>query len=236
MRPAGLRSSRRAGDAWPALLALGFAAALLALGFPRLVAALYAAPAAPVLARLDRSDPAVTPVDLLRAREALAVAQAWRPEGAGAVRLARVTLSLAAREVQAGGDPAVLVGETLAAARAGLILAPAQARGWLLMAEATLAATADPGAAVAYLLESVRASPHELGLAPNRAELGLRAWPLLDADSRDAIAGQIRLAGLRTPDILVDMAVRAGDPAPVRAALADDPDRLRRFESGYLRR
>ncbi len=115
-----------------------------------------------------------------------------------------------------------------------LTAAPAQARGWLLLAEATLARTSDPGAIVPFLLQSIAASPHDVWLAPNRAELGVRAWPWLDAKARAAVAEQIRLTSMRWPDSTVEIARRAGDPGPVREALASQPAVLRQFDVRYL--
>ena len=230
--PAALADRRR--PALP-LLALALGLALAALAFPRLMAALHAVPAGPVLQNLDRPDARPSAGELLAAREALRLAQVWESDGARSVQRARLALTLAAREYQAGGNPSRLVEETIAAARAGLQRAPAQARGWLLLSEATLAASGDPGAAAAYLVESLRASRHDVWLAPNRAELGVRAWPWLDAEERAMVGAQIAIVGARSVERLVAMARRAGDPTPVRAALAGDPDRLRHFDVLYLR-
>lgn len=208
--------------------------ALIAVAFPRLMAALHAIPASAVLRQLDASDPALAPTQLLAARHGLRLAAAWEDDGATFVRLARVDLSLAAREYRAGGNPLPLVDETITAARQGLALAPAQARGWLLLAEATLAKTGDPGAVAPLLIEAIRASPHDVWMAPNRAELGLRAWPWLEPAAREMVAGQIRLTAWPRVDRAVAMARRTGDPGPVREALASDPERLRQFDVLYL--
>lgn len=218
------------------LLALAIGIALAATGFPRLMAALYAAPATAALEKLDRADRTLGPGELLRAREALRLSLLWERDGRREVDLARVALALAAREFQVGGNPQPLVDETIEAARVGLAAAPAQARGWLLLAEATLASTGDPGTAAPYLLESIRASPHDVWMAPHRAELGLQAWPWLDPPARAAVAEQIRLTGLRSIDRLVDIAIRIGDPSAIREALAEDALALRRFDVLYLRR
>lgn len=209
--------------------------ALIAVAFPRLMAALYAIPASAVLRQLDASDPALGPTQLLAARQGLRLAAAWEDDdGATFVKLARVDLSLAAREHRAGGNPLPLVDETIAAARQGLALAPAQARGWLLLAEATLAKTGDPGAVAPLLIEAIRASPHDVWMAPNRAELGLRAWPWLEPAARAMVAEQIRLTAGPRVDRAVAMARRTGDPGPVREALSGDPEKLRQFDVLYL--
>lgn len=216
------------------LLALALGLALIVVAFPRLMAAIYAAPTSAVALKLDREPATVTPAELLAARRALQLALAWEDDGVLAVRLARVDLVLAAREFRAGGDPLAFVDDTIEAARRGLTAAPAQARGWLLLAEATLARTSDPGAIVPFLLQSIAASPHDVWLAPNRAELGVRAWPWLDAKARAAVAEQIRLTSMRWPDSTVEIARRAGDPGPVREALASQPAVLRQFDVRYL--
>lgn len=215
-------------------LALVLGLALIAVAFPRLMAALHAIPANPVLRQLDASDPTLAPSQLLAARHSLRLAAAWEDDGATYVRLARVDLSLAAREHRAGGNPLPLVDETIVAARRGLASAPAQARGWLLLAEATLAKTGDPGTVAPLLLEAIRASPHDVWMAPNRAELGLRAWPWLEPAAREMVAEQIRLTAWPRVDRAVAMARRTGDPGPVREALSGDPEKLRQFDVLYL--
>ncbi|MGE3905941.1 MAG: hypothetical protein AB7F36_08310 [Reyranellaceae bacterium] len=215
-------------------LALGLALAVL--GFPRLMAALHAMPAGATLQKLDRADRTLTPGELLGAREALRLSLLWEKNAGTSIDLARVSLALAAREFQAGGDPQALIDETITAARDGLAIAPARARSWLLLAEATLARSGDPGAMTGYLMESLRASPHDVWLAPHRAELGLQAWPWLEPPARAAIDEQIRLTASRSIERLVDIALRIGDPTQVREALAQDRDMLRRFDVLYLRR
>jgi hypothetical protein len=215
-------------------IALALGAALLLVAFPRLMAALYAVPATEAARKLDANDPTLGPAELLEARQALRYALAWEDDGTTAVRLARVTLSLAAREYRAGGNPVPLVDETIEAARRGLASAPAQARGWLLLAEASLAKTSDPAVMTPLLQEAIRASPHDVWMAPNRAELGLRAWPWLEPAAREVVAEQIRLTALQRVDRVVAMARRAGDPGPVREALAKDAEKLRQFDVLYL--
>lgn len=226
-------AASRAGFLLP-VLAVALGLCLIVLAAPRLMAALYAAPAGGTLAKLDRNDPSLTPGELLAARQDLHFSLAWEKSGTTSTALARVALSLAAREFRAGGDALPFVDEALDAARRGLTIAPAQARGWLLLSEATLAKTSDPGAAAGFLVEAMRASPHELWLAPNRAELGLRTWPWLDPPARHAVAEQIRLTASRWPDRLVQIARRTGEPGPIREALAGDAEKLRRFEVLYL--
>ncbi len=226
-------AASRAGFLLP-VLAVGLGLCLVVLAAPRLMAALYAMPAGATLAKLDRNDPSLTPGELLAARQDLRFSLAWEQSGTGATGLARVALSLAAREFRAGGDALPFVDEAFDAARRGLALGPAQARGWLLLSEATLAKTSDPGAMAGFLVEAMRASPHDLWLAPNRAELGLRAWPWLDPAARQAVAEQIRLTATRWPDRLVQIAWRTGEPGPIREALAQDAQMLRRFEVRYL--
>jgi len=215
-------------------LAAALGLALVAVAFPRLMAALHAIPANAVLRQLDASDPALGPTQLLAARQGLRLAAAWEGDGATLVRLARVDLSLAAREYRAGGNPLPLVDETIEAARRGLASAPAQARGWLLLAEATLAKTGDPGVTAPFMLEAIRASPHDVWLAPNRAELGVRAWPWLEPETREMVAGQIRLTAASRIERAVAIARRAGDPGPVREALSGDAEKLRQFDVLYL--
>jgi hypothetical protein len=215
-------------------LALALGMALVVVSFPRLMATLYALPANEALRKLDAPNANPTPAELLAAREGLRYALAWEHDGGMSIRLARVTLALAAREYRAGGNPLPLVEETIDAARRGLAASPAQARGWLLLAEAMLARTGDPGTVVPFLLEAIKASPHDIWMAPNRAELGLRAWPWLEPQQREMVAEQIRLSTVNRFETVVVMARRAGDPGPVREALANDPAKLRQFDIIYM--
>ncbi len=86
-----------------------------------------------------------------------------------------------------------------------------------------------------YLAESLRASPYDIWMAPNRAWLAMLLWNGLDAPTRDAAGLQMRLlvqqSGIAA---LARMARQVGDAAPAREALMSDPALRRLFEATYL--
>jgi hypothetical protein len=219
------------------LAALVLGLGLVVLAVPRIMAALYALPAGPVLAALDKPAAAQpTPAQLVQAQRALQWAQRWQADARLGVALARIELILAVRQRTAGLDAGPLLDRTIGTARQALHRAPAQARGWLILAEAGLArdGLASPRLAD-YLAESLRASPYDAWLAPNRTWLALQLWDRLDAPSRALAAEQMRLVVERFGlDYLVAMARQLGAPGPARQALAASPALRARFEARYL--
>lgn len=218
-----------------AALALGVG--LLVLAAPRIMAALYALPARPVIAALDKpSSPQPTPAELVQAQQALQLAQLWQRDALLGVELARIDLILAVRQIEAGLNARPLLDRTIATAQLALHRGPAQARGWLILAEASLArdGLAAPGL-VAFLGESLRASPYDVWLAPNRTWLALQLWDRLDEPSRAIAAEQMRMmVQLFGLDYLVRMARQLGAPDPARQALARTPRLREQFEARYL--
>jgi hypothetical protein len=203
-----------------------------------LVAAIHAVPAHNVIDALNQTGRVAPPdvPDLLAARQGLLAAQIWQDDPVLAVELARIDLILAAREIRNGQDGKQLLDETIELAQDGLRLAPAQARGWLILAEATFArdGLAAPKL-VDYLTASLRASPYDVWLAPNRAWLAMLLWDRLDETTRDVAALQIRLVVQNwNLETLIRIVKQTGNPNPARAALAGDPALLQRFEASYF--
>jgi hypothetical protein len=220
------------------IAALAMSALLVVLAVPRVVAALYAAPAVGVTGALNRPGVAQAPElqDLLAARNGLQLARLWQHDATQAVELARIDLLLALRQRTAGGDAVPLLDEAMQSAREGLHRAPAQSRGWLILAEAGLArdGLAAPNL-TQYLAASLLASPYDVGLAPNRAWLALLLWDRMDETSRRLALVQMRLvADHWNLDMLVRLAKQAGNPQPAREALAGDAALRRRFDAAYL--
>jgi hypothetical protein len=220
-----------------AALAIGLGVALVVLSAPRIVAELYAVPAVAVIDALDNNRLArPTPADLVAAQQGLGMAWVWQQDATLAVERARIDLILVIRQMQNGQNARPLLDQTIAAARQGLHGAPAQARGWLILAEATAARDGiDAPHVTDYLAESLRASPYDVWMAPNRVWLALQLWDRLDAPTRALAATQIQLA-IRNFGVerMVQMARQLGAPEPVRQALMGDPELRRRFEALYL--
>jgi hypothetical protein len=216
---------------------LATAGALLVLAVPRTIAALYAAPSVEVIGALNRpGGRAPDIVQLVDAQQGLALARIWQNDATLAVELARIDLILALRQLRSGLDAKPLLDQSIEMAKAGLHAAPAQARGWLVLSEAILARDGlDAAPLAAYLVESLRASRYDLGLAPNRAWLAMLIWDRLDTSARQAAAVQMRmLIDYRGMISVVRLAKQAGSPNPAREALSADPALRQNFEALYL--
>jgi hypothetical protein len=164
------------------------------------------------------------------------MAQLWQQDADLAVELARIDLIFAIRQLRSGLDPRPLLDETIVTVRESLQRAPAQARGWMILAEATMARDGvDAPGLPDYLAESLRASRYDFWLAPNRAWLAMLLWNRLDAATRDAAALQMRLmVKYSNLESLARLAKQVGDPQPAREALSGDPALRLRFEAIYL--
>ncbi len=219
------------------MAAAGIGIALAVLSVPRIFAALYAWPAGDVIIGLDKinSPPPDVP-DLAAARQNLQLAQIWQKDATLAVELARIDLVLATRQLRSGLDAKPLLDETIETVRDALHRFPAQARGWLILSEATLARDGATAPKLAeYLAESLRASPHDIWLASDRVWLSILLWDRLDQATRASAAMQMRsVIQFHGIDRLARLAKLIGDPEPVRQALSDDQALRQRFEAIYL--
>jgi len=219
--------------------ALLMAAALVVLAVPRVIAGIYAVPAREVIGALNQGGRVSVPIasDLVIARQALHMAQAWQNDAVLAIELARIDLLLAARDINSGQDGRQLLDEVIEVAQDGLRRAPAQARGWMILAEATLArdGVAAPKL-VDYLTASLNASPYDVWLAPNRAWLAMMLWDRLDARARELGGLQMLLVVKNwNLEILLRIAKQVGDPNPAREGLSVDPALRQQFEAAYFR-
>ena len=236
----GESSDRPAGSRFTPVLfvsVLAMAGTLLVLAAPRVIAALYAVPAVEVIGALNRQGGrAPEVVDLVAAQQGLVLARGWQNDATLAVELARIDLILALRQLRGGLDAKPLLDQSIEMASAGLHAAPAQARGWLVLSEATLARDGlDAPLLAAALSESLRASPYDLWLAPNRVGLAMLIWDRLDSSTRQAVASQMRiLIDYHGMISVVRLAKQAGNPNPAREALSTDPALRQHFEALYL--
>jgi len=172
---------------------------------------------------------------LLRAERALRVAVAAQEDGRVWARLGGVRLALAeATGFDTTRGQALLARADSALVR-GLALSPAQPYGWTHLLQARLRRDGVSAETGRLLRMAIRTGPSEPALVLPRVDIGLLAWRRLDAAARDALAGQIRLAADRHLAALARLARRRHALAPVRAALADTPDRRRRFDAAYRR-
>jgi hypothetical protein len=114
---------------------------------------------------------------------------------------------------------------------AGLARAPADPAGWAALATLDLAESSASGRAPRALALSLLTGPNEPDLLWKRLALGLTLWPSLTDGDRALMAEQFRLASERDPAALADLARRYAAADPIRAALADRPEALARFNA-----
>ncbi|WP_147274811.1 hypothetical protein [Ferruginivarius sediminum] len=167
-------------------------AALLALALPIAVASLAWLPARPAVEEIRRGSPPST----VRLRHSIAterMALRWREDGHGRFRLALAHLALAGRAGVAGANRHLQAAERELVR--GLSLAPANAQAWTRLALVRYRLSRPAPTIVEALDLSIRTGPTERGLAPARAELILRLWPLAARRiGRSALDRQLRLA------------------------------------------
>jgi hypothetical protein len=233
--PAGRGRAGAAASRWAsAMLALLVGIALLALGLPRLEAALIVLPATPALEALSagRSVDRRTLEAAARAHErALSfAADTANAEALGRLRLAEVSL----QDPAAPADREAL-NRSIAALRQSLALAPASPYRWLDLAFAEGLAAGIGPAVLPALRMSVATGPYTRGLLMRRLGLGLRVWTSLDPTTRGVLEADIRALGRDNPYMLAVFAKQQYAAATIRRALGDDPASLRRFDEIYVR-
>jgi hypothetical protein len=167
-------------------------AALLALALPIAAASLAWLPARPTVAEIRQGSLPST----VRLRHSIAserMALRWREDGHGRFRLALAHLALAGRTGVAGANRHLRAAEREFVR--GLSLAPAHAQAWTRLALVRYRLSRPAPTVVEALDLSIRTGPTERGLAPARAELILRLWPLAARRiGRSALDRQLRLA------------------------------------------
>lgn len=209
-----------------ALIAGSLGAALLALGVPQIGASLLQLFAGPIAAPTAS---AAQDVAAMRDRVALLDrADDWFGDPAARTQAGIAEYYGAYRAASDGGPDPGLLAKALADLTGGLARAPADATGWAVLAAARRTAGDRPGA-VAALKASILLGAYEPELTQLRSELAVALWPDLDADDRQLVGGQIRLAWDTEPQALLALARREGNALPVLAALAPDTARLNAF-------
>ncbi len=215
----------------PAVIALLMGVSLVALAWPRFIAGAAIAPYEDTLrgvARGAKPDPAV----LDAAREGAEVSLSW-------LEYDRTLLRLGAFElVEAGLAPPearrAVLDRSLAALRAGLARAPADAYGWVQLAQALRMRRGPTPELNAVLGMSLRIAPYEHRLVMPRLEIAFSAWRALDDTTRRALVPQLVRAVDTAPVELAKATRRFFLLREVRAALAASPVHLARFDIVYL--
>lgn len=204
----------------PVLVGGCLAAALLAWGVPRLVAATAMLQGEPAL-ELFRSGARPTAAGVERAIQSRLVASRWAPSGRPHLEIGTVLVALAG-EAGTDGLPAEgLLTRAAAELRRGLALKPADAPGWQQLAAASLA-LGDADDAAAALRMSYRADPHTPQLDPARTMLAAALWERLEDGWRALAHREMRTSFRQDPRGAIETALRTGSLDRLREAVATD--------------
>ena len=203
-----------------ALVGVLLALPILVLATPRLISSFHLLPGSAALALVESG---ARPGDagLHRAVEAQVAALRAMPRADTHTDTAFLALALV--------DGVKLPAEQEAALRAvarhhvdaGLRRAPAQLRGWLMVATLDLAA-GDPDAAARALTLSFVANPHVPALGVSRWPMAMQLGAKLDRTTRERANLEFLSFFRRQPDAAVSLAVRLDRLAELRALAGDD--------------
>lgn len=139
---------------------------------------------------------------------------------AASIRAGTIEFVLAAGD----GDRAQIA-SAIANLESGLARAPADPKGWMMLALARAQLGDSEGARLA-LRSSIAIAPQDPTLALARAELGLKLLGDLPPEEWQLVSEQIRIAAASQFDGLVKYVQGGGDLTPITTALAADPDRV----------
>jgi hypothetical protein len=205
-----------------AVVALVAALALIALGAPRLVAALATLPSGPVL-EAARTGERVAEPHLSAAVAATRDALRWNDEAQGHADLALLLWEQARRAGLTGAEGRALAEASRAELDAAIARNPSHPIAWTRRTQIALVLEGiGPGLAT-DLAMALRTAPYDRVVILPRLEIGLIAWPLLDEAQRALMADQIRLAATVDVDALAAIVRRRFAVGVARAALADEP-------------
>ena len=205
------------------------AGALLALGTPRLVAALVTLPSSPILGRMQN----LKAVDA-ESLEILIAAQQrglkWHETSRRWTDLGFSQILLANKS-GAGKDRNALLGRAADSLRAGLAMAPSNSFAWTRLAYINME-TGGPSPAMARKLRmAVARAPYSRRLVFPRLQLIFLAWPRFEKADRPMIMDQTRFAWRLNPWRLTKMAADRGRAGLIRAALFRTPGKISKFEN-----
>ena len=221
-------------------IGLFVAGALLLLALTRFLGAVSALPAGHALIAIREGRP-VADDEVARAVAALEQSLRWGGTHAKSLSdLALLKLMQIDGDVIGPGESRLLT-ESLAAQRASLALAPANADGWARLTYAHYALSGLDRASLDALEMSFRSGRLERAPMVFRLQLILREWDALDPEMRALGRVQIRQLARHDPralDALTDVyLVSSGTSREIiRAALASSPEERVRFERRLRRK
>jgi len=211
-----------------AILPLVLGVALVALGVPRLVAAVTMLPAEPVVVTLQQGGK-VGDDDLAAFEHRWTRARAFVSWGRLDSDLALAKLARAER-LTSPSDRRALTEEAIALLREALSRTPSNSFAWARLAYALALKDGPTEEGAEAWRMSVLTAPADRRLTLWRAEFGIALLPRLSSGSTDLLNRQIRFAWRFGGKDLVRYAKASGNVAIIRAALLDQPDALKRFE------
>jgi hypothetical protein len=214
----------RGRSRWPrALLALLFGGVLIALGTPRLVAALALLPGDPLLAAVDGGE-SIDAAQISMLQSSRAQASAFVTSADIAIEQGMAEL-LAAEAVPEGSTQRrARLDQAIQSLREGLALGPRATFAWAKLAYALLLRDGTSPAAIDAWRMSIITAPAESRLVLWRAEFGADALQVLDAEDRARLVEQLRYAWRADPEALAQMARQRGLQLVLRRVLSGEPD------------
>jgi hypothetical protein len=229
VRPAATAPARQRG---PALLLLTVSLFLLFLGLPRFVSSLVMLPAEQVTANLLENR-TVSDGALESADSRLSLARHFSTSGRIAIELAAVKLAEADRlPVPAQSTRAGVVADAADLLRQGLSDDPTDSFGWCQLAYARRLASGVGAEAVDAWRLSILTAPADRRLSLWRTRFGIQSSLAFAEGDENLLDRQIQFAWAFNRAELARYAKEAGPEAVqiIRAALADEPEDLKRFE------
>ena len=225
------RLARFAGGA----LALAIGLLLLALGIPRLDAAVAGLRAEAVLAALQsHTAPGPAIEQLTAASDAAARSLRLAADAETATLLGRLRFASALAIGLDSPEGQRLLAESRAATQSALALAPGLPVEWLQLSYENLLGAGGVNSAIMPLRMSLRTGRYTYRLLVRRLDLALQLWANLDPSLRQEFEDQVRAGARANVYYIVTLAWHHHRVSDVRRMLADQPEALATFEKDLI--
>jgi hypothetical protein len=210
---------------WFATLQATLAALIFALGIPATIAAVDD------LGFYSRVDPSGSQAGHLETEDTLAQLELENPRTAGQERdLAFALLSHGNDRGLAEAAQAHVVKQAVRGFREYLAKVPADGRAWAGLAAAQIR-LGDLGLGADALRMSILTAPWSNTLVQWRCGMAIDVFRVLDAENRELMKGQFRVAAQRSASALAQTVVHRNGARIARLFLASSPDELIKFEA-----
>lgn len=217
------------------LVALLIALPLIVMAVPRLAAGVITGPFDEVVRQIARGE-TVPRADLRFARASRISALRWYDLARLEADLGILNYTLARGEARGSELHGRLIEEAIAADLRAIKLAPTAAYSWLRLAQAHIERDGAAADIAPYLRMSYAMARYDPRVVLTRLDIAFLFWNDLPDDLQRETEEQIRLAMKWFPVDLVRYTRARNRLAPVRAALADDPEVRARFNLMYFLR